>query len=304
MLMTTLEGLLSRKRRLVGTCFAVVLGVAFLAGTMVLGETTEAGFSATFTSANEGTDVVVRNATRIGIDESSTRRLIDESIVGDVRAVDGVAAAVAEVEGTAQLVAADGGLVGGNGPPTIAANWVDDAELSSLALVEGRPPAGTSDGQPREVVIDSATAEAADLSIGDSTTVLTPERIPVTIVGLSTFGDSESAGGVTFVAFDTDTAKQILTGSDDQISGVRVRAEGGLSAEALQRRITAGLPDGVEAITGAELTAEQEQDIESDFLGFFTTILMAFAGIAIVVAAFSITTRSPSSSRNERGSRR
>ena len=82
---------------------AVVLGVAFLAATMVLGATTKAGFADTFTAANDGTDVVVRNATRIGSDESRIRGLIDESMVADVAAVDGVAAAVAEVRGTAQL---------------------------------------------------------------------------------------------------------------------------------------------------------------------------------------------------------
>src|SRR5690606_24198563 len=44
----------------------------------------------------------------------------------------------------------------------------------------------------------------------------------------------------------------------------------------------------LEAITGAELTAEQEDDIDAAFLGMFKTMLLAFAGISIVVAAFSI----------------
>ena len=48
------------------------------------------------------------------------------------------------------------------------------------------------------------------------------------------------------------------------------------------------MPARIEALTQAELTAEQEEDIESDFLGFFEMILLAFAGIAMVVAAFSI----------------
>src|SRR6266545_4328806 len=102
MLSTILKGLWSRKRRLMGTCIAVVLGVAFLAGTMILGDTTKAGFTDTFTSANDGTDVVVRNATRIGSEEERTRGLIDESMVADVAAIDGVAAAAPEVRGVAQ----------------------------------------------------------------------------------------------------------------------------------------------------------------------------------------------------------
>ena len=95
MLRTILTTLWSRKRRLAGTSIAVVLGVAFLAATLILGATTKAGFRDTFTAANDGTDVVVRNATRIGSEESRMRGLIDESTVADVAAVDGVAAAVA-----------------------------------------------------------------------------------------------------------------------------------------------------------------------------------------------------------------
>ena len=288
MLSTILNGLWSRKRRLMGTCVAVVLGVAFLAGTMILGDTTKAGFTDTFTAANDGTDVVVRNATRIGSEEERTRGLIDESMVAHVAAIDGVAAAVPEVRGVAQLIGADGKPVGGNGPPTMATNWIDDPELGWLTLVDGRQPAAGAEGQPLEVVIDRATANDEDLSVGDTTTVLTPDRIPVTIVGLATYGDTERVGGVTYVAFDTDTAQQILAGSETQISSVLVRGTDGVSATELEGSIASSLPGGVEAITGADLTAEQEKDIESDFLGFFKMILLAFAGIAIVVAAFSI----------------
>ncbi len=283
MLRTILSNLWSRKRRLVGAGIAVVLGVAFLAATMVLGATTKAGFADTFSAANDGTDVVVRNATRMGSDESRMRGLVDESMVAEVAAVDGVAAAVPEVRGTAQLIGADGSPVGGDGPPTIAANWIDDPELGSLTLVAGRAPDAAG-----EVVIDRATADSGGLTIGDDTTVLTPERVPVTIVGLATYGDTDQLGGVTYVAFDTATAQALLTGGDTQLTGVLVRGAAGVDPDALAARIDATLPDGIEAITGAELTAEQQDDVESDFLGFFQTILLAFAGIAIVVAAFSI----------------
>jgi putative ABC transport system permease protein len=283
MIRTILSNLWSRKRRLVSTSVAVVLGVAFLAATMILGSTTKAGFEDTFTSANDGTDVVVRDATRIGSEESRMRGLIDESMVADITVIDGVAAAVPEVTGTAQLIGADGDPVGGDGPPTIAANWIDDPELGWLTLTAGRAPA--ADG---EIVVDVATAESAGLSVGDETTVLTPARVPATVVGLASYGDVESVGGVTYVAFDTDTAQRLLTGGTSQVSAVLVRADEGVDAAQLTERIDATLPEGLEAITGAELTAEQQADVESDFLGFFQTILLAFAGIAIVVAAFSI----------------
>ena len=49
MLTTILTGLWSRKRRLFGTVTAVVLGVAFLAATLVIGDTQRADFSQAFT---------------------------------------------------------------------------------------------------------------------------------------------------------------------------------------------------------------------------------------------------------------
>lgn len=283
MLTTVLKSLWSRKRRLVGTGIPVVLGVAFLAATMIVGDTTEAGFTQTFTAANDGTAVIVRNATAIGGGDARSRGLIDESMVDAIAAVDGVAAAVPEIEGVAQVVGADGEPIGGDGPPTIATNWIDDPALSWLTLDEGRAPGG--DG---EVVIDRATAAAGDLAVGDTTALLTPRRVPVTVVGVATFGGVERIGGVTYVAFDTDTAQRILAGDADRISAVRVRAVDGVDAVELKARIGAGLPDGVEAITGAELTAEQEAIVESDLLGVLKTMLLAFAGIAMVVAAFSI----------------
>ena len=65
-------------------------------------------------------------------------------------------------------------------------------------------------------------------------------------------------------------------------------AEDGVSGETLRDEITQLLPAHIEALTQSELTAEQEREIGDDFLDMFETILLAFAGIALVVATFSI----------------
>ena len=54
MLNVSLKGLWAHKRRLFGTVFAVVLGVAFLVGTLVLGDTMRAGFDDLFTDGEQG----------------------------------------------------------------------------------------------------------------------------------------------------------------------------------------------------------------------------------------------------------
>ena len=61
MVNVTLRALRAHKRRMAGTVLAVFLGVAFLSGTLVLGDTLRANFDTLFAGANAGTDAVVRS---------------------------------------------------------------------------------------------------------------------------------------------------------------------------------------------------------------------------------------------------
>ncbi len=283
MLKVALKGTWAHKRRLIGTVSAVVLGVAFLAGTLVLGDTMRAGFDQLFADATAGTDAVVRGSSDIESDQLSVQTLIDASVLDEVRAVDGVADAEAEIIGLGQVVGADGDPIGGNGPPTLAGNWIDNPDLSSLELVEGDTPSARD-----EVVIDTTTAEAGDLAIGDTTIVRTPAPIEVTIVGLSELVGGASTGGVTYTSFRFEDARHYIVGGQDKLTSVLVAAEPGVSQDELVTRIEAVIPAGTEAISGADLAAEFSQSIEDDFLGFFETFLIVFAGIALLVASFSI----------------
>ena len=48
------------------------------------------------------------------------------------------------------------------------------------------------------------------------------------------------------------------------------------------------MPDGVEVISGTELVDEANDEINADFLGFLRIFLLVFAGVALLVATFSI----------------
>src|SRR5918995_524756 len=117
MLSLTTKEMRGHRRRLVGTAVAVFPGVAFLAGTLVLGDTLRSNFDDLFADVNAGTDVVVRNATDLGIEADEPRGLIDRSLVDQVAAVDGVAAAGPPNGGAGELLGAHGGALGGGGPP-------------------------------------------------------------------------------------------------------------------------------------------------------------------------------------------
>jgi putative ABC transport system permease protein len=280
------KGLLAHKRRLVGTFLAVFLGVAFLAGTLVLGDTLRGNFDDLFTEANAGTDVVVRHASSLSTDPGepdSQRGLLDASLVDGVRGVEGVAAAEGSVEGFGQLVGKNGDKLGGNGPPTLAGNWIESRDLNPYQLTEGRAPRADN-----EVVINRGAADNGDLRVGDTTTVQTPEPVPVKIVGIATFGSSDGLGQVTFTAFTLESAQQHLIHSTNQVGSIAVKAQPGVSQDELLNRVQRVLPADAEAITGSELTSENTTDINEEFLDLFTTFLTVFAGVALLVATFSI----------------
>jgi putative ABC transport system permease protein len=283
----TLRSLQAHRRRLLATLSAVAIGVAFLAGTLVLTDTTRAAFDNLFAQANAGTDVVIRpqlaGNTHHDMGDSSFTALIDQDLVARVAAVDGVDRAEPQIAGYGRLIGRTGEALGGMGPPTVAASWVDDPRLNPFRLTEGRAP--TADD---EVVVDQASAAAGELRVGDTTTVQTPVPVTVTITGLVSFGERAGAGGMTFVGFTFDGAQRHVLRQPGLVSSIAVAATTGTGQDELAERIAAVLPTGVEAVTGDAQTRDQLQGINDDFLDFFTWFLLVFSGVAMLVAAFSI----------------
>jgi putative ABC transport system permease protein len=279
----TLAGLRAHRRRLLATSLAVVVGVAFLTGTLVLGDAMSKGFDDLYQDLHGGTDVVVRPAGSSASDEQMSVGTLDRSVVDRVRDVRGVEAAYGSIVGIGQLLDSDGARVGGDGPPTLAMNWVPDERVNPFRLADGELP-----DEPGEVAIDRASATDGKLRLGDTTTLLTPAPVPVTVVGIATFGDRDSAGTASTTWVSDEDARELLMGGDDRVTQVVVVGDGSVDADELRDRIAAALPTGAEAITGSDLAAEESQAIDEEFLGILRTFLVVFAGIAILVATFSI----------------
>src|SRR3954451_24220992 len=98
-------------------------------------------------------------------------------MVSEVAAVPCVAAAETSVEGYGKLLRNDGTRIGGNGPPTLAGDWLGESDLNPYRLVEGRAPRTDS-----EVVVNRGPAKDGDLELGTRVRVLTPKPIDVTVV--------------------------------------------------------------------------------------------------------------------------
>ncbi|MFJ8800351.1 ABC transporter permease [Streptomyces sp. NPDC102487] len=281
----SVSSLRAHRRRFAGTFFAVFLGVAFLAGTLVMGNTLRAGFDTMFGNATRGTDAVVRSAGTITApgESQGVRSPVGTDLVRTIERVPGVAAAVPDIQGAGQLVGADGKPIGGQGPPTLAGNWIDDPRLNAYRLAEGRAPARTG-----EVVVNRGAAKKGGLRIGDTTVLRTPDPVRVTVVGLATFGGEDGMAQVTFTGMTRADAEKYLTPKPGQAASIRVRAGPGVGQGELVSALTPVLPKGVEAITGQESAQENTEMISSRFLTIFTTLLLVFSGIALLVATFSI----------------
>ena len=285
MLRIALKSVLSKKLRLFSTALSIMLGVAFLSGTLVFTDTISRTFDDLFADVFQNTDAYVRSSSTTDLGMGNTQRgRMPESVVDTVEDVRGVADAQGVVQAFAQIVGSDGEAIGdpGRGAPTFGMNLVP-GEQTGWVLTEGSRAPG-----PNELVIDRGTAERGDLRIGDMVTVLTqtgPHQFP--LVGTARFGSVDSPGGASAALFDLQTAQDVLTGGAREIDAVMVTAQEGVSQSELAAEITAALPAGTEALTGVEITEETQNSI-AEAMSFFDTFLLVFACIGLVVAAFTI----------------
>jgi putative ABC transport system permease protein len=289
-LRAALRSLLQHKLRLALTLVAVVVGVAFVAGTYIFTDSLKRSFDALFTAPQP--DVVV--AATSGLDTAGSggggtgsagdvTPTMPQTYVDTVAKVPGVAAAYGVVAADGAIVIGkDGKVVGQDGPPARGATWVPDPSITALSIASGRGPSG-----PHEVMLLESTAAAAGLGVGDQVRIETPGgRLDATITGLVTRGISGSDGS-TLTVFDLPTAQKYLLQTTDRITSISVKAAPGTSQDVLAARIGAALPKTVKIQTGAQRTADIADRLQTAF-SFINIFLLTFAFIALFVAIFLI----------------
>jgi putative ABC transport system permease protein len=284
-LRATFKSLLSRKLRLVLSGMAVVLGVMFVSGAFVLTDTLGRSFDGLFATVYSGVDVGVTAKPKVDSGDfgSPEEGLIPASVVDKVRTAPGVASAkgTVGVDG-ARVIGSDGKVVTTFGPPRIGEAWSGTNDL--VQLREGRGP--TADD---EIAVNSATAKAAGLHVGDRVGVLTlaPKKT-FALVGIFGYsGNRDSLGGALEVAFTPPVAQQLMLGKTGVYSGVDVKAQPGVTPDQLRADVAAAIGPDYDAKTRAQLTADASKGIKAG-LGFFNNILIGFAGVALFVGTFLI----------------
>jgi putative ABC transport system permease protein len=277
-----LRGLLTRKLRTVLTSIAVLLGVAMVSGTWVLTDQITQAFDDIFRNANRGIDVIASRQTEFTTEDGSMQGPLDESVIDQIAAVDGVAAVAGQIEALGALVL-DGDFLGSTGgAPSLVIS--DPGEpFNTNPLEDGRFPE-----QSGEVAVDTGLAAEHDLRVGQRLDLATDVGTePVTISGIYRFGGGTDFGGATIVLSTFDDAQRWFD-REGQTSTVVAEAEEGVSPSELVRRIQAELPDEVKVQTGEENAQEQAQEINDIIGGFLTPALLTFAFAAVFVSAFVI----------------
>ncbi|MEQ1788671.1 MAG: ABC transporter permease, partial [Acidimicrobiales bacterium] len=288
MLRVTLRSFWEHKRRLVSTVVAIVLGVAFMAGTFVLTDTLDQVFDDLFAEAGDEVDAQVQGEVLFSDPFAGDQRAnLPESLVGDVAGLEGVTGAEPSVTVVGfgsinRVLDRDGDPVGSSqGPPTLLENWLEDDSLSPYVLQDGRGPEADD-----EIAMNLGAVEDTDFALGDEITIVGQfGREEYELVGVFTFGTAKSAAGSVSVDF-TLAAVQRLAGLDGEIQNVLARGDG-LSQDEVVARIEPILPTNAEVITGEAAAAQLSSDVQSGF-AFFRQALTIFAGIALLVGVFVI----------------
>jgi putative ABC transport system permease protein len=274
-----LKSLWARKVRAMATTLAVVIGVAFVAGTYILTDTTFAAFDEIFSDSLKGTSVVV-NAKDVVEQESGEIPTVSAALLPKVKKVTGVRMAAGAIFTPGGFFDAQGKAIGSKFAPKFISSTLPTG-LESLTYLVGHRPRG-----PTEASIDRSAAEEAGIGIGDKIELASVQRATTfRLVGLTRLGNA-SFGGAS-IAQVTLPVAQRLTGKVGRFDQISVAAEPGVSPGVLKQRVAEAVPPSARVET-AEENANRSSERIRDNLGFLRTALLVFAFVALFVGAFLI----------------
>jgi putative ABC transport system permease protein len=273
------RGLAQRKLRAFVTSVAVLLGVAFIAGSYVLTDTINRSFDDIFSEAYAGTDVAISPSTTAQGDQIDLPPFA-ASVLDQVRQVDGVEKAAGGIFSTVRFVDAEGEPISSAFAPEFASS-VAPEPFETLTYLEGHPPRTAS-----EASIDDSTADREGYQIGDTLRIAGEAGVKAyRIVGIQRLGSTSSGGSST--AQLTLPEAQRLTGKKGEFDAISVEAAPGVSPNELAQRIREVVPRRLIVETGVQAAQRQSDDIKDD-LSFFRIVLLVFGGVALIVGSFLI----------------
>ncbi|WP_128431382.1 ABC transporter permease [Streptomyces cyaneus] len=281
MFRTALRNVLAHKARLLMTVLAVMLGVAFVSGTLVFADTLSNAFRNQ--SAKSYDDVAVAITSHADPDDAKEEPGLSRKTLDKIAAVDGVAGAYGRVEGFAGVADPDGKLIG-VGWSNKGSNFAPgkDGKDTAYTFTDGSGPV-----KDDQIALDKDSAAKGEYQVGDRVRVATNGPVKeYTLSGVFTTDDGAVNAGGSLVLFDTAVAqKQYL--KPGYFESATVTAAPGASDAKILDAVQPLLPDTAEAKTGQALADEQAEQIEQG-MSSLKQVLLGFAGIALFVGIFLI----------------
>ncbi|MFE3599953.1 ABC transporter permease [Streptomyces sp. NPDC059142] len=286
MFRTALRTVLAHKARLLMTVLAVMLGVAFVSGTLIFTDTLGSAFRNQSSKSYKDVAVSISAYDSRDSDDPEARKGgagLSQTAMDRIQALDGVSSVTGRVENFAGVADPDGKLIG-NGWSNTGSNFAPGEN--------GKDPAYTfTDGSgPREegqIALDKDTATKGEYKVGDTVRVATNGPVKeYTLSGVFTTEDGAVNAGGSLVLFTTEVAQKLYL-EPGYYEKATVSAAPGTSDAALLTQVKKLLPKNAEAETGDALAEKQAKDIESGLSGL-NQMLLAFAAIALFVGIFLI----------------
>ncbi|TGB14135.1 FtsX-like permease family protein [Streptomyces sp. MZ04] len=281
MFRTALRNVLAHKARLLMTVLAVMLGVAFVSGTLVFTDTFGNAYKNKSAKSFDHVSVAIQQNGGSD-DETKQQPRLTDSLLAKTKELPGAASAIGGVSGFTALADKDGKLVGGEWGTT-GANYypATDGKDPRYDFTEGAAPKSAGD-----VALDARTAERTGYQVGDTVRYSTEGPVrEAKVSGVFDTDDGSVVAGGSLMVFDNATALKALNKTEyDEID---VKAAAGTSETALKSSVEKILPKDTDAVTGTRLSDDQDAMIEQQ-TSSMSQVLLIFAGIALFVGIFII----------------
>ncbi|MBD0708601.1 MULTISPECIES: ABC transporter permease [unclassified Streptomyces] len=281
MFRTALRNVLAHKARLLMTVLAVMLGVAFVSGTLVFTDTLSQAFRNQ--SAKSYDDVAVSVSLYPDPEEARKNPGLSQRTVDEVAGLGGVASVAPRVDGFAGVPDKNGKLIG-VGWSNKGTNFAPDKDGKDRAYAFTK---GTGPVEAGQVALDEETAAKGGYEVGAPVRVATNGPVKeYTLSGVFTTEDGAVKAGGSLVLFDTPVAQRLYL-KPGFYRDMTVTAAPGADSDKLLAEVVKVLPKSATAQTGKALADQQAKDIESG-MSALNQILLGAAGIALFVGIFLI----------------
>ncbi|MFF2074526.1 ABC transporter permease [Kitasatospora sp. NPDC058162] len=286
---TALRNVLAHKGRLLMTALAVMLGTAFVAGTMVFSDTfgkalrdsnsksySDVAVQVVDRAAGSGASAKQKSEAGAGLTDDTVQQLAGLPGAAGARGVAGGFTGVADKKGN--LIGQVWSAKGANFAPG------QDGRDPRYPMTEGQGPKNA-----KEVALDRKTADKAGYKVGDTVRVAANGPvIEAKLTGVFTTDDPVVNTGGTLTLFDKATAQQTLL-EPGRYSSIVLTAKPGTSQDALLAQVESKVPAArqFDVETGAKLQADDQAQIAKG-TDSMRTMLLVFAFISLFVGIFII----------------